>query len=76
MWDRRKLCVLSQPQSTITEYWKEKEMLPYQGDMKLEELLESLFNDAISEGIVVWNGSGKRRIFTDCCTYNYTDYGG
>ena len=51
-----------------------KEMLPYQGDRKLEELLESLFDDAISEGIVVWSGPGKRKLFTNCCTYNYTNY--
>jgi hypothetical protein len=49
-------------------------MLPYQGDRKLEELLESLFDDAICEGIVVWTGPGKKRLFTNCCTYNYTNY--
>ena len=51
-------------------------MLPYQGDRKLEELLESLFDDAVSEDIVVWSGPGKRRIFTDCCMYSYTNYAG
>ena len=51
-------------------------MLPYQGDRKLEELLDSLFDDAISEEIVVWTGSGKKMVFTNCCTYSYTNYGG
>ena len=51
-------------------------MLPYQGDRKLEELLESLFDEAISEGIMIWSGPGKKRLLTNCCTYNYTDYGG
>jgi hypothetical protein len=53
-----------------------EEMLPYQGDRKLEELLESLFDDAISESIVVWNGPCKKKVFTNCCMYSYTNYGG
>jgi len=61
---------------SLTAIMGGKEMLPYQGDRKLEKLLESLFDDAISEGIVIWNGPSKRKVFTDCCTYNYTDYGG
>jgi hypothetical protein len=51
-------------------------MLPYQRDRKLEELLDSLFDDAVSEGIVVWNGPGKKMVFTNCCMYSYTNYAG
>jgi hypothetical protein len=61
---------------SLTAIMGGREMLPYQGDRKLEELLESLFDDTISEGIVIWSGPGKKRLLTNCCTYNYTDYGG
>jgi hypothetical protein len=61
---------------SLTAIMGGREMLPYQGDRKLEELLESLFDDTISEGIVIWSEPGKKIVFTNCCMYSYTNYGG
>jgi hypothetical protein len=47
------------------------------GDI-LEKMLEEMFGD-IDEpilGIEVLSLGRRRRIFTNCCTYNYATYGG
>lgn len=50
-------------------------MLPYQE--KLERLLETLFeDDATSEGVSIWSEPSISGMFSACCTYSYTDYGG
>ena len=60
-------------------WWKEKEMLPYQEDWKLEKLLEELFsddNELTGDGITVLNGS-IGPFFSpsgNCCRYTYINY--
>lgn len=44
----------------------------------LEKMLAELFEDADEPilDVEVLSLSRKRRIFTNCCTYNYAAYGG
>ncbi len=55
-------------------------MLPYQEDGKLERLLASLFTDddeSTLEDVAVLSWPIVPIIlFTNCCRYNYSDYGG
>jgi hypothetical protein len=50
-------------------------MLPYQE--RLERLLESLFDDDVaSEEVKIWNEPSISGMFSACCSYSYTNYGG
>ena len=58
---------------------KEKEMLPYQEDAKLEILLEELFSDddeLTADGVGVLSKSIDPMLLlsSDCCRYSYTGY--
>jgi len=55
-------------------------MLPYQEDgKKLESLLENLFkndDESALEDVLILSWPGSLVIYTACCTYSYSSYGG
>jgi len=53
-------------------------MLSYQGDKKLESLLENLFEDdddvSTLEDVEIFKWPGVPAPLRSCCTYNYGSY--
>jgi hypothetical protein len=58
---------------------KERNMLPYQQDRKIEKLLENLFGDddeSTLEDVGILRLPGLPRPSYSCCTYNYASFNG